>query len=101
MTKYRKKPVEIEAIELKRSDANIKGVVQFIEGHSIDTTHSPMALQRWGEYCELVRERGLEIETLEGTMKASIGDYIIKGVQGEFYPCKPDIFHATYEKVED
>ena len=40
------------------------------------------------------------IETLEGDMTASIGDYIIKGVQGEFYPCKPDIFEATYEIVE-
>ena len=39
------------------------------------------------------------IETLEGTMRASVGDYIIKGVNGEFYPCKPDIFEKTYEKV--
>ena len=42
-----------------------------------------------------------EIHTLEGTMQASYGDYIIKGVKGEFYPCKPDIFEQTYEKVED
>lgn len=41
----------------------------------------------------------LTISTLEGTMTASIGDYIIKGVEGEFYPCKPDIFHKTYEEV--
>lgn len=39
------------------------------------------------------------IDTLEGTMCASVGDFIIKGVQGEFYPCKPDIFEKTYEKV--
>lgn len=43
----------------------------------------------------------IEIETLEGTMQASPGDYIIKGVQGEFYPCKPEIFEATYEAVDD
>ncbi len=43
----------------------------------------------------------LIIRTLEGDMKADIGDYIIKGVQGEFYPCKPGIFHATYEQVGD
>lgn len=43
----------------------------------------------------------LPIETLEGTMTAMPGDYIITGVQGEKYPCKPDIFHATYEKVSD
>jgi len=41
----------------------------------------------------------LEIKTLEGTMCADIGDYIIKGVNGEFYPCKPDIFEKIYEKV--
>jgi len=43
----------------------------------------------------------MEIKTLEGTMKANFGDYIIKGVQGEFYPRKPDIFEQTYEKVEE
>ena len=43
----------------------------------------------------------LKIETLEGLMVATEGDYIIKGVQGEFYPCKPDIFKETYEKVEE
>ena len=41
----------------------------------------------------------MEIKTLEGNHKCSIGDYIIKGVQGEFYPCKPDIFNQTYEQV--
>ena len=42
----------------------------------------------------------IEIDTLEGTMRADLGDIIIKGVQGELYPCKPDIFEATYEIVE-
>ena len=41
------------------------------------------------------------INTLEGLMMANVGDYIIKGVQGEFYPCKPDIFEQTYEEVAD
>lgn len=44
---------------------------------------------------------GVHIETLEGTMKASIGDWVIKGVAGEFYPCKPDIFAANFEPVDD
>lgn len=43
---------------------------------------------------------GIKIKTLEGTMTANKGDWIIKGVKGEFYPCKPDIFEATYEAVE-
>jgi hypothetical protein len=41
----------------------------------------------------------LTIQTLEGSMSASIGDFIIKGIKGEFYPCKPDIFHKSYEEV--
>ena len=41
----------------------------------------------------------IEIETLEGTMKANKGDFIIRGVKGELYPCKPDIFYETYDKV--
>lgn len=43
----------------------------------------------------------LEIETLEGVMKANVGDYIIKGVKGEIYPCKADIFEMTYDKIYD
>lgn len=43
----------------------------------------------------------VEIKTLEGVMTANFGDYIIKGIKGEFYPCKPDIFEATYEKEND
>lgn len=44
-------------------------------------------------------DKEIDIETLEGTMHADVGDYIITGVKGERYPCKPDIFEATYEKV--
>ena len=44
---------------------------------------------------------GFYIPTLEGNMKANIGDYIIKGINGEFYPCKPDIFDKTYEEVTE
>lgn len=43
----------------------------------------------------------MKIETLEGVMTADIGDYIIKGVKGECYPCKPDIFHMTYEEISE
>lgn len=46
-------------------------------------------------------EEELEIETLEGTMKADKGDWIIRGVKGELYPCKPDVFDLTYEEVEE
>jgi hypothetical protein len=46
-------------------------------------------------------DEGIAISTREGTMRASMGDWVIKGVQGEFYPCKPDIFQQTYEPVSD
>ena len=46
-------------------------------------------------------DKEMEIKTLEGTMKANKGDWIIKGVKGELYPCKPDVFEMTYEKVND
>jgi len=54
---------------------------------------------RWEDYEDLVRREGLKIYTLEGKMNADIGDWIITGVKGERYPCKPDIFEATYEVV--
>lgn len=88
--KYRKKPVEIEAMQLSRS--NVAEVESFINGKAREAT-----LPGPGRGTH----EGVVIHTLEGDMTASWGDYIIRGVQGEFYPCKPDIFHATYLEVED
>lgn len=81
MTHYRKIPVLVDAVQL--TAGNIEDVMAFC-GDKIKS--HPMT--------------GVVIETLEGNMIASVGDYIIKGVKGEFYPCKPDIFEATYEAVE-
>jgi hypothetical protein len=78
MTKYRKKPVVIEARLLS------------------EATQDDIA--KWSNAWKLVGG-GLSIKTLEGMMEATPGDYIIQGVKGEFYPCKPDIFAATYEPV--
>lgn len=84
MPKFRKKPVVIEAIQWVGS--NFQEIVSFTVG--IGTLgHDFMNDQ-------------VEIPTLEGEMIASLGDWIIKGIRGEFYPCKPDIFDATYEAVE-
>ena len=84
MTRYRKLPVEVEAVRRRRgkNDYEIK---EFI-GEAY--TASPDHLGQVG------------IQTLEGTMWADDGDYIIRGVQGEVYPCKPDIFEQTYERVK-
>ena len=85
---YRKKPVVIEAIQYLPHD-NCDEVHRFITGDN-----SP-----WEESCTETENDEWAIETLEGTMWAQPGDWIIRGVQGEFYPCKPDIFEATYEPV--
>ena len=83
--KFRKKPVVIEATCLR--DSAFDGDHPNPE-HISGVIYDP-------------RERCAFIKTLEGVMRAEIGDWIIRGVQGELYPCKPDIFAATYEPVED
>lgn len=85
MAKYRKKPVVIEAIRFP-------GNITLSEFQEWLTEFDPE------RKCTYV-EKTLQIKTLEGVMTANIGDYIIQGVKGELYPCKPDIFEATYEEV--
>lgn len=87
--KYRKKPVVIEAIQW--TGKNLKEIIDFTG------LHSSASLWTWEEYETVVETEGLKIFTLEGPMYAAIGDFIIRGVKGEFYPCKPDIFEQTYE----
>ena len=80
MAQYRKKPVVIEAVQWT--------------GHNLDEVGVFMGGMKYP-----VETMGILIHTLEGDMVASINDFIIKGISGEFYPCKPDIFFKTYEKV--
>lgn len=80
--RYRKKPVVIEAIQWTGN--NHIEVAEFMLGANV--------------YINIPKGY-VEIETLEGKMFAGVNDYIIKGVKGEFYPCKPDIFEQTYEEV--
>lgn len=87
--KYRKKPVIIEAIQFEDNSDRIIEIHEFMGGDTIRVNYE----DKDNPY--------LKIETLEGIMKASVGDYIIKGVNVEFYPCKPDIFEKTYERVID
>ena len=82
--KYRKKPVVIEAIQYNGTDENKITLYHFM-----------------GVDCYVDENENLIIRTLEGDMKASVGDYIVKGVDGEFYPCKPTIFEQTYEEVTE
>jgi len=82
---YRKKPVVIEA-------------VQYLPGETCDEVAALMGCSH--DEMDCGAEAEWIIPTLEGDLHASPGDWIIRGVQGEFYPCKPDIFAATYEPVE-
>ena len=84
----------IEAVQW--NGRNLEEIKEFI-GDSLSNEISDAAWKA-GKSAPSV---SMEIKTLEGNHKCSIGDYIIKGVQGEFYPCKPDIFKQTYEQVEE
>lgn len=85
--KYRKKPVVIEANQV------------FADYHCLED----FPFSEASKFVMGNDEKGfyIKIETLEGIMKARVGDWIIRGIKGEYYPCKPDIFEQTYEKVED
>ena len=84
--KYLKKTVEIEAVQFVDTPERICEIAEFV-GTDLRVNYE----DKDNPY--------IPIKTLEGTMKASVGDYIIKGVKGEFYPCKPDIFEQTYDCV--
>ena len=90
---YRKKPVVIEAVQW--TGENLREVIAFTDGPPETKSHH--AGMMWEQYEDLVRKDGLKIYTLEGKMDASPGDWIIKGVKGEFYPCKNDVFVISYE----
>lgn len=84
--KYRTKLVEIEAMQFTEESKD--QVLNFVRCNchpEFDVKNNPI----------------LVIQTLEGDMTASIGDYVIKGLKGEFYPCKPDIFNMKYEAIVD
>jgi len=89
MEKYRKKPVVIEAIQRNGADGNAMDLITWSAGSQtpIDCGDNDQG------------ESQLYVKTLEGKLWITEGDWVIKGVQGEFYPCKSDIFEATYEVV--
>ena len=91
--KYRKKPVVIEARQLN-------GDSLFDIMRWINENNGRVSDWCWDSPSVYMPERNFTIETLEGDMRAEDGDWIIKGVKGEFYPCKPDIFELTYEVAE-
>ena len=82
MAKYQKKPVVIEAVQYLNTKVGIADVLRFVQTPSVG-----------------VFSDHLTVSTIEGTMRADPGDWIICGVKGEYYPCKPDIFELSYEPV--
>lgn len=95
--KFRKKPVEIEAVQLCWS--NWSELCDFM-GNVISEDNPGRNSEAYSDTCgEASPWLELNIPTLEGTMTARHGDWIIRGVQGEFYPCKPDVFKETYDIV--
>ena len=95
MAKYRKKPVVIDAIQYIGSNGT--EIMTFV-GRQLQESKPPSAM----EYDKDIPNEAYSIiiPTLEGDMKCSKGDYVIKGIQGEYYPCKPIVFEQTYELVE-
>ena len=90
--KYRKKPVVIEAI---RWTGKNRGEIRFFCRRGVFFSSARQDTEGF------TTEWSLLIDSREGIMRAETGDYIIKGVNGEFYPCKPDVFEKTYERVEE
>ena len=101
MTRYRKKPVEIEARRWDGTEAEGQKLVDWANpwGTKLNLIGMPqkqvLSIDDDPELYWL-----LSIPTLEGTMFVNPGDYVIKGVKDEFYPCKPDIFATTYEEID-
>ena len=86
---FRKKQVVIEAVQFDGSEESIANILKLGASRLVDVDHEEQNLPK------------IQISTLEGKMTAKIGDYVIKGVHGELYPCKPDIFAETYEECNE
>ena len=90
-TKFRKKPVVIEAVQFTQDMADTnENIPDGVICNSVSFSDSEMTQRTGYGFC---------IRTLEGDMSVTVGDWIITGVKGEKYPCKPDIFEATYDRI--
>ena len=86
--RYRKKPVVIEALQFLDTAERVVELSRFIDNQDVVVSY------------KCPEDPRLILQTLEGRLEASVGDYIIRGIKGEYYSCKPDIFSATYEAVD-
>ena len=96
MPKFRKRPVVIEAMQANGSPESNRAIIDWTRG-----SKTPASMDKRVVGKELHEKACLSISTLEGSLWVDPGDWVIRGVSGEHYPCKPDIFEATYERVEN
>lgn len=98
MPRFRKRPVEIEAVQWDGTADGATPIVDWIlaagAGAAYQCSNPERCAQYGGDAPHVI-----VVRTLEGDMRATVDDWIIRGVKGEFYPCKPDIFEATYEPL--
>jgi hypothetical protein len=98
MARFRKKPVEVDAMQWDGTALGATTVIDWILSNgstaSYICSNPELCAETDGDTPHVI-----QIRTLEGTMSADLGDWVIRGVKGEFYPCKPDIFEATYEPL--
>lgn len=97
--KYRKKPVAIEAMQWDGTAGGARPIIDWILANSGTAVYTCSDPDRCSEH-DGDTPHTIAITTLEGTMSATLHDWVIKGVQGEFYPCRDDIFRETYEPAE-
>lgn len=97
MPKFRKKPVEIEAIQWDGTRESIDAICDWVNGGD-DNYDDPTITYCYSGVDDV---DNVIITTLEGDHRVSVGDFVIRGVAGEHYPCKPDIFAKTYDEIEE
>ena len=98
MPKFRKKPVVVEAIQW---DGTYKGILRITKEFIGINTFLSHPYNTEEKIVANGQEWGWVIGTLEGSHVVTMGDFVVKGIKGEFYPCKPDIFALTYDALED
>jgi hypothetical protein len=96
MPRFRKRPVEVEAVQWDGTAGGATPIIDWVLNGGGTATFACSDPNRCADF-DGDTPHSIEIRTLEGTMRADLGDWIIKGVNGEFYPCKPAIFALTYE----
>lgn len=98
MSTFRNKPVEVEARQWDGTAESAGGIINWLLSSGATASYVCSDPERCAKH-DGDTPHTIAISTLEGTMRADLDDWIIRGVKGEFYPCKPDIFAATYEAV--